>query len=160
MSETNIDYFSGTATFMVNIESGVTKTTYRGVFKVKCVLSPLEYIHADGFYRELIGKSNPQFVADYVAQLCYALSQLKYRVMDCPDWFKNKETGILGSGVDDNVLLFVLDKTVDCELQYREGIKERYEKARESVKKAIDDKELTSGKEESGEAEGAGETDE
>jgi hypothetical protein len=48
--------------------------------------------------------------------------------------------------VDDNVLLFVLDKTVDCELQYREGIKERYEKARESVKKAIDDKELTDGK--------------
>ena len=150
--EVSIDYFAGTATFMVNVEAGVTKTTYKGVFKVKCVLSPLEYIHADGFYRELIGKSNPQFVADYVGQLCYALSQLKYRVMDCPDWFKNKENGIHGSSIDDNVLLHILDRTVDCELQYREGIKERYDKARESVKKAIDDKELTSGKEEKEEA--------
>lgn len=147
-NEMNIDYFAGTATFMVNIESGVTKTTYKGVFKVKCVLSPLEYIYADAFYRELIGKSNPQFVADYVGQLCYAISQLKYRIMDCPDWFKNRENGIHGSNIDDNVLLYILDKTVDSELQYREGIKERYEKARESVKKAIDDKELTNGKEE------------
>lgn len=148
MNDVSIDFITGTATFVVNIESGVTKTTYKGMFKVKCVLSPLEYIYADSFYRELIGKNNPQFVADYVSQLCYALSQLKYRVIECPDWFKNKENGINGSSVDDNILLYILDKTVDCELQYREGIKERYEKARESVRKAIDDKELTSGKEE------------
>jgi hypothetical protein len=160
MNDINIDYFTGSATFMVDIESGVTKTTYRGTFKVKCVLSPLEYINADAFYRELIGKSNPQFVSEYVGQLCYALSQLKFRIMECPDWFKNKETGINGSGIDDNVLLFVLDKAIDCEAQYRDGIKERYEKARESVKKAIDDKELTSGKEEKEETKDRQETDE
>jgi hypothetical protein len=73
---------------------------------------------------------------------------------------KNKETGINGSGIDDNVLLFVLDKAIDCEAQYRDGIKERYEKARESVKKAIDDKELTSGKEEKEETKDRQETDE
>jgi hypothetical protein len=147
LNDVNIDYYTGTATFFVDTESGSTGTIYKGIFKVKCILSPLEYINADALYRELIGKTNPQFASEYVGQLCYALSQLKFRIMDCPDWFKNRETGIHGSNADDSVLLHVLDKAIDAEAQYREGMKERYEKARHSVKKAIDDKELTDGKE-------------
>lgn len=152
-NEISIDFFTGTATFFVDIEAASTKTIYRGIFKVKCILSPLEYIYADGMYRELIGKTNPQFASDYVGQLCYALSQLKFRIMESPDWFKNKDNNINGSHIDDNVLLYVLDKAIDSEAQYRDGIKERYEKAKQSVKKAIDDKELTNGKEEKKEEE-------
>lgn len=146
--EISIDFFTGTATFFIEAEAASTKITYRGGFKIKCILSPLEYIYADGLYRELIGKTNPQFASEYVGQLCYALAQLKYRVMEYPDWFKNKENNINGSHIDDNILLQILEKTVDAEIKYRDGIKERYDKARDSVKKAIDDKELTDGKEE------------
>jgi hypothetical protein len=146
MNEITIDYQMGTATFFIDMESASDRTTYKGIFKVRCVLSPLEYIGADSMYRELLGKTNPQYASDYVGQLCYALSQLKFRVMDSPDWFKNKNTGINGSHIDDTILLYILDKAVDSEAQYREGVKERYDKARQSVRKAMDDGELTSGK--------------
>jgi len=143
-----IDYQTGTATFLVNMEASSDKSTYKGMFKVKCILSPLEYVNSDAMYRELLGKTNPQFASDYVGQICYALSQLKYRVMDSPDWFKNKENGINGSHIDDSILLYILDKAVDAESQYREGIEERYKKARESVRKAMDDGELKEDKKE------------
>jgi len=148
MNEITIDYQTGTATFFIDMEASADRSVYKGIFKVKCVLSPLEYINADSMYRELLGKTNPQYASDYVGQLCYALSQLKYRVMDSPDWFKNRENGINGSSIDDTILLYILDKAVDSEAQYRDGIKERYENAKKSVRKAIDDGELKSDKKE------------
>ena len=103
--EDQIDYFMGTATFHVDLEAAASKTTYKGMFKVKCILNPLEYAHSDAMYRQLLGKDNPQFASEYVSSICYALSQLKYRIIDCPDWFKNPETGIHGSSIEDNILL-------------------------------------------------------
>jgi hypothetical protein len=144
----SIDYHMATATFRVNLEASSDKSTYKGMFKVKCVLSPLEYISSDAFYRELLGKHNPQFASEYVSQLCYALSQLKYRVIDAPDWFYNKETGISGSSIDDNILLFVLDKAVEIESEYREGMEKKYKEAKEEVIEAIDSGNLTNGDEE------------
>lgn len=144
----NIDYYMATATFRVNIESSSSKAIHKGVFKVKCVLSPLEYINSDAFYRQLLGKHNPQFASDYVNQLCYALSQLKYRIIDAPEWFDNKETGVIGSSVDDNILLHVLDKAVEIESEYREGVVEQYKAAKEEVVEAIDEGNLTNGDEE------------
>jgi hypothetical protein len=147
MDKTQIDYMMGTATFYINMEANSSKQTLKGTFKVKCVLSPLEYINSDSMYRELLGKTNPQYASDYVNQLCYALSQLKYRVVSCPAWFKNIETGIDGSSIDDNILLYILDKCVEAEADYRKGIEERYDKAREAVRKAIDDGSLNDGEE-------------
>lgn len=143
--EDQIDYFMGTATFHVDLEASASKTTYKGVFKVKCILNPLEYAHSDAMYRQLLGKDNPQYASEYVSSICYALSQLKYRIIDCPDWFKNPETGIYGSSIEDNILLYVLDKSVDCESQYRDGMVERYKKAKGEVEEAIDSGELNDG---------------
>lgn len=147
MDKTQIDYMMGTASFYINIEANSNKETLKGTFKIKCVLSPLEYINADSMYRELLGKTNPQYASEYVSQLCYALSQLKYRIVQSPAWFKNAETGINGSSIDDNILLYVLDKCVEAEADYRKGVEERYEKAREAVRKAVDDGSLNDGAE-------------
>lgn len=140
-----IDYNLGVGTFVVNLEAAADKSTYKGQFRVKCILSPLEYIQADATYRELLGKTNPQLANEYVSQLAYALSQLKYRVTSSPSWFDNAN-GINGSHVDDKILLHILDKTIECEEKYREGIEERYNKARDEVKEAIDDGTLNDGK--------------
>lgn len=148
MENLTIDYQTGTATFFVNMEASSDKTTHKGMFKVKCILSPLEYINSDAMYRELLGKTNPQLASDYVGQICYALSQLRYRVMDSPDWFKNKENGISGSHIDDAILLYILDRAVTCESEYREGIEKRYNNAKEAVKKAVDNGELKEDKKE------------
>jgi hypothetical protein len=143
-----IDYNMGTATFLINEEGSASKTTYKGVFKVKCVMSPLEYINSDALYRELLGKVNPQLASKYISELCYTISQLKYRVMDVPSWYKNTSTGIDGSHIDDNVLFSILDKATEAEMEYRRGIEEKYKKARDEVKKAVDEKTLTDGEEE------------
>lgn len=144
--EDQIDLFTGTATFYVDIVGSSNKQTYKGVFKVKCVLNPLEYTQSDAMFRQLLGKDNPQYATEYVSQICYALSQLKYRIMDCPDWFKNKETGIHGSSIDDNILLYVLDKAVECESDYRDGVDEKYKKARKEVQEAVDSGSLNNGR--------------
>lgn len=143
--EDQIDYFMGTSTFHVDITASASKQTYKGIFKVKCILNPLEYAQADALYRQLLGKDNPQYASEYVSQLCYALSQLKYRIIDCPDWFKNKETGIHGSSIEDNILLYIMDKCVESESDYRTGTEERYKKARKEVVEAIDNGELNDG---------------
>ncbi len=140
MNVTQIDYTMGTATFFVDMEAESTKETFKGMFKVKCVLNPLEYIGADAMYRELLGKTNPQYASDYVSKLCYTISQLKYRVMDSPSWFKNTKIGVDGGHIDDAILFFILDKAVDCEIQFREGVQKKYEEARGEVRKAIDEK--------------------
>jgi hypothetical protein len=144
--EIQIDYNTGTAEFFVNLEAAADKSTYKGHFKVKCVLSPLDYIQSDATYRELLGKTNPQLADAYVSQLAYALSQLKYRIISNPSWFDNDVNGIKGSGVDDKILLFILDKTIEAEEQYRKGVEEKYEKAKNDVKEAIDDGTLNDGK--------------
>lgn len=144
--EINIDYNMGTAEFFVNLEAAADKSTYKGHFKVKCVLSPLDYIQSDATYRELLGKTNPQFANDYIAQLAYALSQLKYRIITNPSWFDNESNGIKGSNVDDNILLIVLEKAIEAEEMYRKGIEEKYKKAKDEVKEAIDSGKLNDGK--------------
>ena len=144
--EIDIDYNMGTAEFFVNLEAAADKSTYKGNFKVKCVLSPLDYIQSDGTYRELLGKTNPQFANEYVAQFAYALSQLKYIIISNPSWFDNSVNGIKGSNVDDRILLHGLDKAIQAEEQYRKGIEEKYKKAKDDVKEAIDDGTLNDGK--------------
>lgn len=142
-----IDYYMGTATFFVDIVAAADKSTYKGQFKVKCILSPLEYINSDSTYRELLGKTNPQFASDYVSQLAYALSQLKYRIIDSPSWYRNESSGIHGSSVDDKILLHVFEKTIECEEKYREGMEKRYKEAKKEVIEAIDKGVLGDGKE-------------
>ena len=143
-----IDYLMGTASFHVNIEAAASRATYKGMFKVKCILSPLQYIESDSLYRKLLGKDNPQFANEYVSNLCYALSQLKYRIIEAPEWFKGAESELYGSSIDDNILLHILDLAVKAEDDYRQGTEEKYKEAKENVRKAIDEKELTDGEEE------------
>lgn len=140
-----IDHMMGTATFAVNIETSASKETLKGMFKVKCILSPMQYIQSDSLYRELLGKTNPQFANDYVGNLCYALSQLKYRIIEAPEWFGSDESGVRGSSVEDNVLLHILDRSVEAEDTYRKAMEEKYESAKKAVKDAFDKDELDTG---------------
>jgi len=134
----DMDIFSGTASFSVSIDASSNKQTYNGLFKVKCILSPLEYINSDSLYRELLGKTNPQMASEYVSNLCYALSQLKYRMIESPTWFKTDSVSLDGSDIDDKILMHILDLAVGAENEYRTKIEEKYSVAKEEVKKAVE----------------------
>lgn len=143
--DNEINLYMGTATFFVDMEASGSRATHKGQFKVRCILSPIEFINSDSLYRELLGKTNPEYATEYVSSLCYALSQLRYRIMECPAWFKN-ETRIDGSHVDDAILLSILNSAVECESDYRKQIEEKYSKAKGEVVSAIDDGTLNDGK--------------
>ena len=136
-----------TATFQISMEAASNRATYKGSFKVKCILSPLDVINADALYRKLLGTTNPNFASDYVGSLSYALAQLKYRIIDSEAWFKNN-TDIHGSHTDDAILLHIFDEAVECESDYRAGIEEKYQKAKQAVVEAVDKGTLTDGKQE------------
>jgi|VirMetMinimDraft_7_1064189.scaffolds.fasta_scaffold11805_2 hypothetical protein len=142
-----VDHYMGTGTFFVSVQAKATKTTYRGQFKVKCLLSALDYINSDAYFRELLGKTNPEYANEYVTQLCYTYSQLRYRVMEAPDWFSQDSNGTPGGALEDNVLTEILDQCVKVEEKYRTEMEAKYEKAKGTVKKAIDDGELNNGEE-------------
>jgi hypothetical protein len=142
-----VDHYMGTGTFFINVQAKANKTTYRGQFKVKCLLSALDYINSDAYFRELLGKTNPEYANEYVTQLCYTYSQLKYRVMEAPEWFLQNDTGNPGGQLEDNVLTEILDNCVKVEEKYRKEMEEKYEKAKGTVKKAIDEGELNNGEE-------------
>tara|TARA_R100000951_G_C2653160_1_gene185153 strand:+ start:5278 stop:5766 length:489 start_codon:yes stop_codon:yes gene_type:complete len=144
MDKIDINYHMGTATFPIDMVAGGNKQTYKGMFKVKCILGPLEVIESDALYRKLLGDSNPNFASEYVGSLAYALSQLKYRIIDAPAWYKN-DIKMDGSHVDDAILLSIFDVAVEAEEEYRKGIEEKYQKARNSVVEAIDDGTLNDG---------------
>jgi len=151
----DINYHMATATFYIDMVAAGNRSTYKGAFEVKCLISPLELIRSDALYRKLLGDTNPNYASDYVGSLSYALSQLKYRVVSSPAWYSNG-TDIDGSHIDDAILLKIFDDAIECEAEYRLGIDKKYLEAKKSVVEAVDDGTLTDGKSEKVEEEGEG----
>lgn len=130
--------FNGSfATFDYAGTGNKTKTHYMGTFKVKCLLSPLDKIKIDRTYRELVGSTNPHMASKTATDYIFALSQLKYRVIESPDFFKNKEFD--GGHLDGNVLAEIINLCIDAEAEYEEMQNEKVEmlnnRLAESVKK-------------------------
>ena len=102
-----IDLENGTAVFSINIVGNVERQTYLGTFKVKCVLSPYDFIKADRLYRELLGGTTPEVVHAHARSCAFAFSQLKFRIIECPPFWENPELG--GSHLkDDNVIIILI----------------------------------------------------
>ena len=107
-----------TAKFTINMVGNTHRHTYLGEFKCKCILSPLEHIEADKMYRSLLG-DNPIVASERAQNHAFALSQLKYRLIDPipPFW---ATPVIQGNLDDDNIITFVLNKTFEAETKYIE----------------------------------------
>lgn len=94
-----------------------SNTTYMGTFSVKCIISPIDHLKADRLYRELIGSTNPHLASKKAQNYAFALSQLKYRIAEAPDFFKNKE--IDGGHLDSNILIELINLCVDAEEEFK-----------------------------------------
>ena len=117
-----------TATFDIAIQDELTMETYMGNFKVKCFLSPLETIRADRIYRELIGPINSMMAGDTAQNYAFAISQLSVRIINSPDFFKNPNApDLYGSHMPENVLIAVLNNSIDSETKFREQQKKAFE---------------------------------
>jgi len=124
-----------TGSFEVSLIGSQTKESFMGAFSVKCFLSPMDVIKADRLYRELLGEVSPHLAATDTQNLCFALSQLKYRVISSPAGWKNKE--IDGGHLDANIVIEVLNKSIECQTVYMGKSKKRLETLQKELTKEI-----------------------
>ena len=131
------------ATFTVHINGESTMQTYMGEFKVKCLLSPYDQIQADKMYRELLG-DQLLYASDNAKTHAFALSQLKYRIIEFAPFFANPNQPSVPGGhlQDGNVLFEVLNKAIEAQEKYMEQTQEQAEKMEQRLKEAIQNKSL------------------
>jgi hypothetical protein len=113
--------------------------TYTGVFKFKCYLNPISQLQAGRDYRELLGSLAAQ-ATDGEANLAFALTQLKHRIVSAPPFWTSTaqdDGGIQGNIGDINVILAVLDAAIRSEQLFKDKIaKEREALLNRSIKVA------------------------
>lgn len=112
--------------------------TYTGTFKFRTFLDPLRQLQAGKEFREYLGAQASQ-APDSEANLAFALTQLKFRVISAPPFWTStlQDSGISGNVGDLNVIALVLDSAIRAETLYKEKIaKERDEALERSIQAA------------------------
>lgn len=117
---------------------GDIKGTYIGTFRFRCFLTPIQQIAANREYRELLG-ANPTMAPEHESFLAYALTQLKYRIIDAPPFWSSSKSGAFeGDLPDENVISTILDAAINAEVKYKENLMSKKETALERAKKAAE----------------------
>ena len=114
--------------------------TFMGSFRAKCVISPMDHIKADRLYRELLGQVNPHLASKETQNYAFALSQLKVRVLEMPDFFKNRELD--GSHLDSNILIDIVNKCIDAQEEYKEELDTRLKTMQDMLAKRIKNRDI------------------
>lgn len=120
----------------INI-NGDINGLYTGNFTFRCFLTPTQKIAASRDFRELLGP-NPIEVDEHTDNLCFTVSQLKYRVLSGPPFWSSSLgiNGYLGDIPDEPVLDAILDAALSAEWKYTALLQDRKDKALERAKKA------------------------
>lgn len=126
---------NGTAEFVIQMLGNKNQQTYLGKFKVKCALTPLDHINADKLNRELLG-ANLSMASDRAMNLAFALSQLKYRVIESPPFWQTAD--LPGNIEDDNIIFEVLNRAIEAEEKYLQRKSEDAENAEKELSNGIE----------------------
>lgn len=128
---------------------GDVNGTYTGTFKFRCMLTPTQKIAAGREMRDILG---PQMLlaSENDSNVAFALTQLKYRIISAPPFWK---TGGAYDGdiLDSNIIMEVLDASIDAEVAYLDSLKQKKIDAIKRAKAAAE--KLVNGQEEEAEDE-------
>ena len=108
-------------TFTFNEKGDTTLKDYEGSFTVKCVLSM--------FDKRVLEIEKSRLKADVanpsaeLTALTIILANLKVRVSDSPEWWKNSDNG--NNMTDENIVVTLFDKVMDQEDEWRKELKEK-----------------------------------
>ena len=123
----------GTALFTIN-EEGALQGSYKGVFSLRCYLSPLDSLAAGRHYRDLLG----QFGADAGEQdryTAFCMAQLAKRVIKGPPWWSAND--LAGNVPDLNILSVLLDRSLTAEAAYKQHLVKRKTEALAKAQTAV-----------------------
>ena len=143
-SDLILDMTNNTAIWSINL-IGDIQGTYQGQFVFKCFLSPLEQLAAGRVYKDLLGPNLSDSNANE-RYLAFCLSQLKYRIVKAPPFWKGNEALDGGQIPDTDVLTQVLESAINAEIRFKEEMSKKREgtlndaiKAAENAKAALID---------------------
>lgn len=118
------------ASFSFSSVGTLTSQTYRGSFVVKSLLQPEEFLAAGRERRRLLGE-HIAFASEREANMAFALSELKFRIISAPPFWNN------GKIMDENIILEVLDKALEIEVKFRDNAEKRTTGAIEKLQKHL-----------------------
>jgi hypothetical protein len=126
------------AIFTIKTTGDSTGESFSGKFRVRTLLSPLNHIKADKLMRQLLGEHS--IVADELSrQYAFMLSQLQFRIISSPLWWKSNLEVEGGHIQDKNVLIEILNKSLEAEELYRDNQKKIFDNNIEELVKKFPD---------------------
>ena len=133
-----------TAQAMITTLDSKTDKELKGIFRFRCLVTSMDIIDIDAFYRELIGVRAPE--ADQMAdKLAFALAHLRFRVLEAPEWWRidtEKRHQIPGSHCDKNVIVEVLNSALNAESLYLDKLKQDSKDAKDILTKRFESGEI------------------
>jgi hypothetical protein len=151
---------NGDGTASWNLEHvGRDGTLYSGPVRFRCSMDPLQLIAADRDYRRLLG-DNAAFADDSVANMAFALSQLRQRVVESPPFWQTGDTEFGGGRVKDySVLQTVLSASIAAQEKYEDAIRAEAGRKAERIREMLGEYSKAQRKAEKEADEGGGETE-
>lgn len=128
MEKSDITVEGQIATWLMPATQGDVGGTYTGTFQFRCLLDPLRSLQAGREYRELLGK-HAVLVSEADADLAFALTQLKHRVLKSPPFWSSttQDAEFAGNLPDLNIIALALDAAIRAENLYKEKMAEQRE---------------------------------
>lgn len=126
---------NGTATYTIN-EEGPIQGSYKGVFTLRCYLSPLDSLAAGRQFRDLLGAYG-ESAGEQDRYTAFCLSQLSKRVVKGPPWWN--VDSISGNIPDLNILSTLLDRCLTAENAYKQRLQTKKMEALEKAQKAANE---------------------
>jgi hypothetical protein len=111
--------------FTIDEVGETTGHKYQGTFEVLCVLN-MGQRHAEATEKtRLMGDyANPD---NDLYSLAETLSKLRIRIQEAPEWWKQSNGGT--DIMDEEIVLLLWEKTLECERQWKKELKEKAETA-------------------------------
>jgi hypothetical protein len=137
INEIRIDTEKEQATFTIDAIGSFDKKRYVAGFVVKAFLNPIDRLSADKFRRELLGP-NPESAGEEEKTMAFALSQLKYRIIEAaPFWFKGSDIG--GAALkNDNIIYHVFNLATKAEEEYGKLLAKEAEEMEKALTEQLD----------------------
>ncbi len=121
--------------FKASEAGDATGEWFEGVFEVRKVLTPAQKSVADFERRAFLGNpTNGEDIDKEVAELAFAVGQLKVRVVKGPKWFNDSNS--LKNFLDQNVLIELTRQVLEVELKFKQDLRDKAQKAKETLSKA------------------------
>ena len=112
-------------------ETGVdTGLEYTGDFLVKCVLT-IQDKHSVALEKTRLMADTANPTGD-LAGIAVTLAEVRARIIEAPKWWAETDRG--AKMFDENILLRLYDKCMDCEDEWRKSLKKKAEDSKEEEK--------------------------